>query len=289
MNRLRTPPPPEGPPGTLETVVIRHADPVQVSPGGGLGSYPLTFYRKRERLDSGSWVICGAGGRAELFWPGDASSVVLFDEGVVEIGEPLRDEPLVHLRSVSHARLMLTPEDRVKLTGGAILRGDPVYPSGPFVVERLRNDILRVTNQSKRPSLVTYRDAKLDLGPGDAVDLPILASGSTPRLEFESPQRFEAQGFGVEIEGDVELVEEIGAQSKIHLQASGPTRLRANGTVVRLETGEEAVFLGLDRRSRPQPTAPPRPVGGTEEEIGPNSSSRKSGNTSEEGSPTSRD
>jgi len=259
MNPLPAPPERLPPAGALETIVIRHSDPVQVSPDGGHGSYPLTFYRKRERLLPGAWVICGAGGRAELFWPGDASSLVLFDEGVAEIGEPARDEPLINLRSVSHARLMLTPEDQVRLTGGAILRGDPVQPSGPFVVERMRTGVLRVTNQSKRPAQVAYREATLDLAAGDTIDLPVLSTGTDPLERVRLEPRWTSGRVAVSLSGEAVLVEELGDPQRVHFEAVDHVEAQALGARVRLRPGEQAVFAGFGPARAPVLTAPPPP------------------------------
>ena len=49
---------------------------------------------------AGAAVIVGPGGRAELLWEGDASSVVLFGDAVCVVGDPTRDEPMVRFEKL---------------------------------------------------------------------------------------------------------------------------------------------------------------------------------------------
>jgi len=164
----------------MEVTVVRHSDDVRVQRPGASAASPLTYYRKKTRLGPGGRVFTGYGGRAELLWPGDASTVVVMGPGGVVLGDVQRDEPFVRFLDVSRARLFLTPEDRVELPGGAILRGDPVYPSGPVSVELAAPEILRVRNQSSRAGRIDYKTASLTLGAGDEIDLPLLAFGTSP-------------------------------------------------------------------------------------------------------------
>lgn len=229
------------PPTALEALVQRHSDPVWVRRPGALDDYPLPFYRKRERVASGTVIRTGYGGRAEILWPGDATSVVLFDQGAVRIGDPELDEALVTFLGVTRALLALTPEDRVVLPGGSLLRGDPVAPAGPFLLERFDSDYLRLTNQTKRPALLAYRDAEVELSPGESIDLPLLPD-TAPRPADPAAERLEMAGRRLQILGRVAPRARGGA---VLLRAERPSVVESRGTQVRLAPGEEAVFAGL--------------------------------------------
>ena len=102
---------------------------------GTTAEYSLPFHRKRERIAAGAGVRTGAGGRAEVLWSDDASAVILFDKCALSIGDREVDEPIVRFHTVTRALLSLTPEDRVALPGGALLRGDPAEPTGLLLIE----------------------------------------------------------------------------------------------------------------------------------------------------------
>ncbi len=185
----------------IEALVQRHSDPVWIRRPNALDDYPLPFYRKRERVTAGTVIRTGFGGRAELIWPGDASNIVLFDHGAVRVANPETDDMLVQFLAVSRSLIYLTPEDRVLLPGGSILRGDPGEPSGPFQLEKINPQYLRLTNQTKRPALLQYREAEIELGPGESIDLPRL-SDTSPRSPH--PAIEELLGGKVRIVGRVE-------------------------------------------------------------------------------------
>ncbi|MEW6072316.1 MAG: hypothetical protein AB1726_06910 [Planctomycetota bacterium] len=223
-----------------ELTVVRHSDEVAVQyPGAPAGSR-LTYWRKRARLSPGGRVITSAAGRAELLWPGDSSSVVMMGAGVAAIGDPRRDEPFVRFLEVSRALLQLTPEDRVELPGGAILRGDPAVASGPFSLELVAPEILRVRNQSTLGARIAYRAALLDLGPGDEVDLPLLASGTAPRDPDPAARRVETGIVDFVFTGRVEWTVVDG---RIRVRAEEASELEVLGLRVRLAPGEE-ILLG---------------------------------------------
>jgi len=226
---------------TLRVIVQRDSDPVWVRRPGARADYVLPFWDKRERLAAGSMVRTGAGGRAEILWAEDASSVVLFDEARVSVGDPTRDQPLVQFHSVTHAILVLTPEDEVELPGGARLRGDPSETTGSILIEDPSPELLRVVNQAKRTVAIRFRDELLELTPGDSIDLPRVASGSGPRPRSELT-RLEVAGIALEHDGGVEELAEAGAAA---VRALEPTRVLALGVRARLETGERARFSGL--------------------------------------------
>ena len=224
---------------TLEALVQRHSDPVWIRRPGALDDYPLPFYRKRERVTAGTIVRTGYGGRAELIWPGDASNVVLFDHGAVRVANPETDEMLVEFLMVSQALIHLTPEDRVLLPGGCVLRGDPVEPAGPYQLEHFSPQYLRLVNQTKRPARLEYRESEIELAPGESIDLPRLTD-TAPRPPH--PAQEELQGGKVSIVG---RVEPRMAQGAVHLKAVRPSEVSAQGIRVRLAPSEEVRFQEL--------------------------------------------
>ena len=230
------------PASSFEALVVNHAGAVWVYRPDAPEGYALPYYRKRERVRAGGGVRVGWGGRAELVWPGDATSIVLFEEGRVSLGDPRRDEPLVELKDLTRVRMMLTPEDRIVLPGGAELRGDTVRPSGPFVADRLGAELMRVQNQSKLPGRILFREAVLDLAPGDAITLPILAVGSGPLDPDPARSELVAGGIVFEIVGRVEPREEGGA---VRLVAHQGSHVAARGVHLVLRTREEAAFFDL--------------------------------------------
>lgn len=228
----------EGP----ETIVVRHAGPVWVFRPGANAGYILPYYRKRERVVSASDIRVGWGGRAELIWPGDATSVVLFEEARITLGDPSRDEPLIAFKNLTRVQLILTPEDRIVLIGGAELRGDPVQPSGPFLLERTGIDLLRATNQSKFRARLLYRDAVLELAPGDSIDLPLLSMGTAPYELDPGVVQLSTGGRELEVLGTVESVPGTNAVS---VKALALSEVSAQGVQILMERDETAVFSSL--------------------------------------------
>lgn len=229
------------PSGVPAVTVQRDSDPVWVRRPGERGDVALPFYKKRERLAAGTLVRTGAGGRAELLWSPDATSLVLFDEGRLTLGDPERGEPLARFHSVTHALLTLTPEDRIELVGGARLSGDAAEPTGPILLEGVPGALLRVTNQSKLSAQIAFRDARLVLGPGESIDLPLLASGAAP-AEADEPQRLDVLGQPVLVRGRAERSDEPDG---VRLTALEPARVHGFGIEARLEPSESLRFSGL--------------------------------------------
>lgn len=242
-------------PGGSLVTVHRDSDPVWVRRPGARDDYAMAFHTKRERVATGSLVRTGAGGRAELLWSPDASSVLLFDECRVTLGDPLRDEPTVVFHSLTRALVTTTPEDRFELPGGAVLRGDPTAPSGPILVDTIGPQFLRVVNQAKQPLQLRYRDRTLELVPGDSIDLPRVATdegGTAPVTPEPEGQRFESAGTSVVSTGRLE------ARGGL-LEAVEPARATAGGVAVRLSPGETVAFSGLAK----VPPAPPADASGS--------------------------
>jgi hypothetical protein len=231
-------------PGLEEVEVIRHSDPVQLRRAGASAAFPMRFWSKKERARAGAWVLTDSGGRAELLWARDGTSVVLFDGGVAQLGERDRDEPAVRLRYLTRAKLQLGAGVVVEVEGGALLSADTDEFSGPYVLERLPiGDVLRLYNKGKHVLQVSYREATLDVAPGQAMDVPVLAAGSTPISVSSAGRTVSAGGLGLELEGPVEVV---GGEPAT-LAAEGPSRVRALGVEVRLGSGDLARFTDLGR------------------------------------------
>ena len=240
--------------GPEEVTVIRHADPVQVRPAGSLSSFPMAFYDKKTRLTAGGAVLVAPGGRAEVLWA-EGSSIVVFGRGLGWIGSPSRGEPLFEFQDLDRARLDLREGEQVRLLGGAILRG----PSGPYLVERVRSDLLRVRNQSKGPLGVAFRDESFELGPGEGLLLPLLSAGGAPFNEDPALQRISGPGFQVLVRGELESLEAGGVRLRASGAAEAPSEMSALGVHVRLAPGEEAWFTSLEQPdSATRPTGPER-------------------------------
>lgn len=239
-------PAPDPSPGTGPvTTVTRHADPVEIRRPGALDAFPMRFWDKMQRVAAGTEIRTRAGGRAELTWPGDATTVVLSDGGSLVLGDPALGEPLVRLLEVTHARLSLTPEDRIGLPGGAELRGDDEVAAGPFVLRRTAVELVRLTNQSGRTGLLRFRDVALELGPGEAVDLPLVASSAPARSERE-PLALERGGLRLAVSGSVES---LAGERTAQVRASEDALLEALGVRIELEAGDVATLSSMQRRT----------------------------------------
>ena len=245
--------PRSAPVATAHVTLQRDSDPVWIRHAGERGEVAVPFYEKRQRIPVGTLVRTGAGGRAEILWGSDATSLVLFDEGRATVGDPEANEPVLRLHTVTHALLGLTPEDVVELPGGLRLSGDPSELTGPFFLERV-GPILRLTNQSKRVATLAYRSQRGELGPGESVDLPLLRGGTSPHEE--PPERLQEAGVVVLFEG--QLAHEAGAPGLL-LRATEPSLVQALGIQVRLEPGQSARFSLLSLGS-PELPADPSPV-----------------------------
>lgn len=246
------------PPGPEEVVVVRHADPVQIRPAGLSSSFPLPFYDKQARLNSGSWIFCGAGGRAEILWP-SGGTVLLFDSCTGVIGSNSRGEPRFIFRAVERARIILREGERIALLGGALLTvedgfDDAELTAGPFVIEHHRAEIMRLTNRGKRTGRLYFREEVFDIDPGHVIDIPLLEAGGSP---LQVDPGFQTLPGGLETRGQVELVDDA---SGTRLRAVGEHELRGRGVRLRLDVGEEAVFMGLDAGSAPSKGATSKPA-----------------------------
>jgi hypothetical protein len=250
-------PPGEGhlyPPGPEEVRILRHADPVQVRTAGNSASFPLSHRRKEIRVPSGSSISCAAGGRAEILWP-DGSSVILFGRTAGIVGSLSRGEPSFVMRDLERAQFDPATEDLFELLGGAQLRAR----DGPVRAMRVREDILLVSNQSKRSAEVAYLAETITLDPGQAVHLPILSSpddpgaaaGGKPKAPFGASRVLQGRGFAVERDGAAELSADGAA-----IVARGEGVARSLGVSVRLGAGDEARFSGFPERA-PVAAAPP--------------------------------
>jgi hypothetical protein len=229
---------PEGP---EEVLIVRHADPVQVRPAATASSYPLRFFRKQARMNSGSWVFCGAQGRAEVIWP-SGMSMILSGKGNGVIGSKSREEPDFFFLELKHATVMMTPGDHVQLLGGSLLYAE----TGPFVIENDDFGIVRVRNRSKGVGRIAFRESIFDLDPGHVVDLPLLETGGAPLQVDPGFQTLDSGGAPIRVRGDVEILPDpLGTR----LRAGGEHEVRAYGVRVRLDVGEEALFRDLSDRS----------------------------------------
>jgi hypothetical protein len=257
-NKSNPLPPGEGhlfPPGPEEVRILRHADPVQVRAAGSSASFPLSHRRKEIRVASGSSISCAAGGRAEILWP-DGSSVILFGRTAGIVGSLSRGEPSFLMRDLERAQFDPASEDLYELLGGAQLRAR----DGPVRAQRVREDILLVSNQSKRSAEVAYLDETITLDPGQAVHLPILSSpddpgaaaGGKPTAARRPTGVLQGRGFVVEGDGTAQL-----SASGAAIVARGEGVARSLGVAVRLGPGDEARFSGFPE---PAPVAAPAPV-----------------------------
>jgi hypothetical protein len=241
--------------GPEEVTVVRHGDPIHLRRPGEGASFPLHFYRKQARVNAGSWVLSAAGGMAELLFARD-TRIVVRGESVVVIGSPSRGEPVVYMLESERVELTLSEGDYVELLGGSRLTA----AGGPFVVEHGVDEVLVVRNRSTGTGTIAYREALIELAPGEVVHLPLLESSGRPRQVDPAFQALSAGGGELLALGAVELVG--GAPGR--LRASGEHELRGHGLVLRLDPGDEVVFDDLGRNSRG--AAPPAPE--TEPETG---------------------
>jgi hypothetical protein len=149
---------------------------------------------------------------------------------------------MLRLHAISRALLTLTPEDRVELVGGALLAGDPLETIGPILLESVPYSMLRVTNQSKRLANLAYRDERLELGPGESVDLPLLPGGTAPLPPADGAQSPSAGPLAITVRGHAERADEPAG---VRLTAVEPVRAQGLGVEARLAPGETARFSGL--------------------------------------------
>ncbi len=229
-------------PGLEEVVAVRHSDPVAVRRAGENSTFPLDSLNRRERLRSGAWVVTRAGGHAEVFWPLQGTSILFHEEGALRIGEQSRGEPCASFERITRATVKLSPGSRVALPTGAELSGDAARESGPYSLEARYPNLLRISNDSKETAYVSYRREVLPLGPGQSVDLALLAVGTGPVDVPPGGRRFLAGQVAVDLEGSAE-VREVGPGVVIESKDTG--RVRGLGVEVELNLDRAALFLPL--------------------------------------------
>jgi hypothetical protein len=244
----------EHPAGPEEVLVLRIADPVHVRRPGQAANFPLYFYKKNARLNAGSWVFCGAGGRAEIIFGGGASLLFL-GHGSGVVGSPSRDEPVFFMHDVETAVVHLSAGQQIRLPGGAILDAD----EGPFVIEREQEEILRIRNRSKGMGRLAYLDEEFQLSPGDVIDLPILEGGMAPREEDPGFQTQTDVDPRLSFRGDVVLVPK---GKGVRIRATGENEVLGHGLRMRLERGQE---VWIDDFVTAAPGVPPPVVPDTGE------------------------
>lgn len=230
---------PEGP---EEVLIVRISDPVFVKRPGEASSYPLYFYRKQARMNAGSWVSTASGGRIEIIYP-DKSVVTLYGLASGVVGSASRQDPIFEFFQVEKAQVNFRTTQQVRLLGGALLETD----TGPFIIERPEERILRVRNRSKGEGRVAYRDRVFPLDPGEVLDMPLLDEGTGPVEEAAGFQRLAGADARIEVRGEVERVE--GEAGGVRLRANGEHEVRAYGVRVRLDDGQEVVLGDLDDAS----------------------------------------
>ena len=223
--------------GPETLTILRHADPCQVRPAGYASSFPLTFHKKQLKVHSGSCVYAAPGGRIEVLWP-NGTSITLSGRGAGIIGSKSRGEPAFIFQQVDRASIQLQERDAVELVGGARLTAE----GGPYLLELLETDLVRLKNQSKGPGDVAYRSSVFHLDPGQIVDLPLGTTPGTPRPESGDWQSASAAGLSIEWQGALERFDE---PDTLGLRALGEHEIRALGLRVRLERDEEVRFQPL--------------------------------------------
>jgi|GEM_PF-756217 len=226
------------PPGPEEVIVRRLADPVQLKPPGQHAAIQLRYFDKRRRVNSGAWVFCAPGGRAEVLWPTTGTTVVMYDDCTGIVGSPSRGEPTFLFREVDRAVLDLNEGDQIELLGGALLTAS----SGPWLIDRQRFEILRVKNQTKVPGEVAYRNEVFLLGPGETVDLPLLDDGGAPIPEVPGTLVHPGPGFDLKVYGEVAVAE---LENGLQVQGSGEHEIEGLGIRLHLDEGEVAQLTGL--------------------------------------------
>lgn len=258
------------PSGIDEVLVLRHGDPVEVRQAGALGSYPLRFYRKQERVRPGGLVLVGAGGKAEVLWPGLPTSALLLGQAVARIGATSAGEPALTFEELENARVQLAAGHSVALIGGARLSGDAnEEQGGPYLVERIAPDLMRVRNQSRASCSIEYRDEQIVLQPGELVELAILGAGSAPSDHEEQTRVVKSPGGPVSLQGQVEARTE-GADVALRGTSGGGSAV-ARGIEIRLAAGASALLTGLAPTVAPASPASIEPKNAPAPESAPGS------------------
>ena len=225
--------------GPEEVLLMRISDPVYLRRPGESSSYPMHFHNKRTYVSPGYWVLCEAGGRAELVFITQGAEMSLSGNNTVVLGSPSRGEPLVSFLEVDNAKLTLSANDYVELVGGALLSGQ----GGPFVLSHPTEEVLVLSNRSTSPGVVRFMDEIIDLAPGETVHLPLLAAGASPREPSIGFRPLNAAGSSWVLRGAASVV----GQGDHHLDviADGDHEIRGQGIRLRLDKGDRATFDDL--------------------------------------------
>jgi hypothetical protein len=111
-----------------------------------------------------------------------------------------------------------------------------------------------LTTQSGRSGLLRFRDVALELGPGEAVDLPLVSSGSAPRRSEPEPLALERGGLRLLVSG---AVESLAAERTAQVRATEDALLEALGVRIELEAGDVATFSSMQRRTPSEESSEP--------------------------------
>lgn len=225
---------PEGP---EEAYVIRQTDTVRIRSAETTSSYALTFYDKLSRINAGSWVLTGPTGRAVVLLPG-ATEVSLSGPGSGVVGSKTRREPAFTFVDVTTATVTFGESGQIQLPGGALLESS----SGPFVLEAVGEDVIRIRNRCSERGRIAYRDAFLTLEPSETVDLPILSDGTSPYEVDSAARTVISDGGRLELRGAVDV---MTSSTGTRMRAAEGGKIRGMGLDLTLEPGDEVLFEGL--------------------------------------------
>ncbi len=236
--------------GQEEAYVVRHSDPVTVRIAETTSSIRLKPYEPRIRVPAGSWIFSGSQGHVEVVLPGN-TIVTMRDESAGVIGSESRREPHFRFVDVAHASVIFGETGMVQLPGGALLEAK----GGPFVLELLNENLLRIRNRSSQQAAIAYREELFTLQPSEVVDLAILEVGTAPFEVDDAARTVLTEAGRVEIRGTVDVLSSgLGAR----LRAAGQGEISGFGQTLRLDPGDEVLFEGLgdeaEREARNSPT-----------------------------------
>lgn len=228
--------------GPEEAFVIRHSDSVSVRIAETMSTIDLRWYDKRTRIPAGSWVYSRANGHAVVLLPG-ATSITLRGSCAGVVGSESRREPAFTFVDVETASITFGEIGQVELPGGALLEA---Y-SGPFVLERVRDDVLRVSNRSGETGSLAYRESILSIAPSETIDLALLDAGTAPFEIDPNLRSVLTDGGRLELRGGVDvLASTAGARLRATGDgASGASEITGYGLVLRLDPGDEVLLEGL--------------------------------------------
>lgn len=230
--------------GPEDAYVIRHSDPVSVRAAETTSTVRLKFYDKRMLASAGSWVFVGPNGHGEVLLPGN-TVITMRDSSAGVIGSESRREPAFTFIDVTHASVTFGELGIVQLPGGALLEA---Y-GGPFVLELLKPDLLRVRNRSSQQGAIAYREELFSLQPSEVVDLALLEVGTAPFEVDDSARDVLTEAGRVEIRGTVDV---LSSGLSARLRASGESEITGFGQTLRLDPGDEVLFEGLGSEAERQ-------------------------------------